>query len=345
MNASAANINGTTITNQIKFDGNNVGNNATVFLVKSGSASSPVYTAYTGIANVPAMTGVTNGKTDIVTVNGVAAYVYVTATSATVTGSVGEYIYIPSKASYNEYPATSTSSAYIEVSGVVEGQTVAVKFATGNNIKIDNNTGKSFASDVAAQTLYEVKAKDANGIITEISAVTTNTGINVASGGTLSVGSPASVYNYDANTVVYYFAKADGTCTVQSYDTLTVDATDKVVVVSADGKHADAVYVMQEISNTATASAIKYSVDNGVATSAAGTSGTVAETTAAGTAGKTVKITDVTVAPGATYTVSGTAVVQANGSPAGAANTITITVIAEDGLTSTQITLTFVAGV
>ena len=285
------------------------------------------------------MSALTATKSDIVTVNNVAAYVYVDATGATVNGEVGEYIYIPNKDVYNTYPAVpGGAAAHIEVNGIVNGQTVALSFAAGNGITIGGSGSQSF-SNVAVKTLYEVVAKDANGVITSIKPVATVNGINVAAGGVLSVGSTPDVYTYDNSTVVYYFDE-NGNCSVMDGSGLAVDATDKVSVVADTDKFATAVYVQQVVSNTATASDIKYSVDGGVATPAGGTSGTVNVTPDSGSAGKTVAITSVTVAPGATYTVSGTAVVQTNGTAATAANTIVITVTAEDGVTSSQITLT-----
>ncbi|MGI5930193.1 S-layer homology domain-containing protein [Pseudoflavonifractor sp.] len=307
----------------------------TIFLVKTtGTDGKAVYTAYKGINEVPSMSGATM---KVVVKNGIASYVYVSA-AGTLTGTVGDIVYFTGSSIETTYvPKNGDVPAHYVVNAIVNGEATTLKLDV---TAFDTNKLVNNSSAPVVRTFYTVAAKDANGIVSKVTVTSTTNGINV-SGGTLVSG--ATVKTVNADTAIYYIGTDDAVNTL-SFDAVTADATDVVTVIDAnnDGM-AEIVYIKQVLSNTATASAIKYTIDGANETYASSTSGTVAEAPAKATEGKTVAISEVTVAPGATYVVSGTAVVQNNGSQAGPANTITITVTAEDGTSTSTITLTFVA--
>ena len=210
--------------------GNVVANANTVFLVKTGTAQNPVYTAYVGIAAVPSMSGAT---TKTVIVNGIAAYVYV-SNPGTLLGSVGEYVYVPASSQYTGVPAANGSGiAYYEIDAIVNG--------VASTIKVDTT------SVIAARdTMYTVSAKDANGVISAVAPTAPTTGITI-SGGTLISGNV--VKTVDASTAFYYI-NTDGVVTALTSDSVVNDETDSVIVVDAsnDGL-ADVVYIMQKVSD------------------------------------------------------------------------------------------------
>jgi len=337
-----ATIGGTSIINgAAKFDTATVGNANTIFLIKTGRNS---YTPYVGINNVPSMTAITQASTDMVVSGGVASLVYIT--DGIIAGSAGEYFYVPSIANATYVPAVGGVSAYHELAVVINGETTTVK------LKADNATWASdtWYTTLAQDGLYVVEEKDVNGIITSVNDdsnanklddALTKVGINAASGGTLSVGKPATAYFYGSDTAVYYVDTTAHTVTAMDYSVLAPDATDKVLVVSSDGTHADAVYVVP-VSNSGTDVAFQAKVDGadkGSETDSTGSALTVA-TAATETAGKTVTLTATakTGSEGCSISISpaaGKALVQGTTSYA-----FDVTVTSEDQTASETYTVT-----
>ena len=95
-------------------------NSKTVFIVEGGTASNPTYTAYTGIANVPGMTG---AEGEIYVKDGVAAFVYIT--KSTLTGSASE------KLTYISFEGADAiedeTGEYLVCNAVVDGEITTVK--------------------------------------------------------------------------------------------------------------------------------------------------------------------------------------------------------------------------
>ena len=337
--ATSGTLGGVALTsNKANFAGSFIGNANTVFLVKGGTVSAPTYTVYTGIANVPSM----DAATGIVLNNasGVATYVYISSTG-TLTGEVGQYLYIPSDKgnaltdiSYTLYPATSTSAAYYEVSAIFNGEAKTVKLASTSGV---------FATDwstLTANSMFKVTNISSDEIISGATAAVDDTGVKVVkgvtsnSGNTLVVtGSPNNLaYSYDADTVVYMIS-ADGTVSTPDAASIEVDSTDDLLIVyNTANNYASTIYVMQRNLKTTAVSTVEVYVNGQKAALDGGAS------TTAGTL--TTKLTDpanvgAVISLKVTMTNEGTAVVSDHvvtaGDISGTTVSFTISQTAENG--------------
>lgn len=335
---SSTNVAATSITKgNAKFDGTTVGNANTIFLVRTGTAGSYSYKAYTGIANVPSMTlgATTDGV--VVLKNNVATHVYLDASTGTLAGSTGDLVYITSS-SFSYVPKNGDVPAHFVYTAIVNGEKTTVK--VNSTTSIVNNGGGTYNQAIASKVLYEVKGADDNKIASKLDIVTTETGINYSAG---TLVSSTTVATTNSATKVFYI-DADGGVTALTVDAIKNDNTDKVFVVTDNDGVAEEVYIIETESAAKALLNITYTVNNGTAVTPnpAVTATGVVKVGANTEAGKTVVITGVSVSPEATWTVSGTALVAADGAGA-AANQITITVTPEDGSAPATYVLTFEA--
>lgn len=331
--AAAPGLAGVALTkDKANFAGAYIGNANTVFLVKTGTLASPVYTAYTGINNVPSM----GAATGIVLNNaaGVATHVYISSTG-TLTGSVGQYVYIPGTGAlgttipYTLYPATTTAAAYYEIPAIFNGESTTIKLAapTGN-----------FSADwagKAANTMYTVTSINTSKVISAMSATTTGAGVNVTTGikanaGNTIVNSVGTAFTYDANTKVFVIG-TDGTVTAPAGSAIKVDATDDLIVeFDATNNYAKTIYAIERIATTTAVSGIKVFV-NGVDKTASltGPATTTTGTLAGVVAGDVITV-KAAVSNQGTSMVADYVVVA--GDIGGAAITFTVNLTAENGL-------------
>ena len=330
---AGSNVAGTTITSgAAKFDGTTVGNNATVFLVKTSDGNGKaVYTAYTGISSIPSMTlSATNKGTVVKNSAGIATYVYLDASDATLTGAVGDIVYITGNTlSYTYVPQNGSVPAYYEVNAIVNGEATTLKLKSVTSIA-DNSAGTTYTSAPVTKTLYEVKGKDANGIVDKLQSKNMETGITVSDGTMIS---STSVLTVNADTAIYYIG-TDGSVSTLSYDSVTNDATDKVYVAKKTNDVAEIVYIQQVLSNGKALTGFNYTTNNANETTV-----NVGASITGKTAGDVITFTaPVGLSAGATYVIDKpTVVVPASG----AGNvTVTVTVTAEDGTTTGSYTIT-----
>lgn len=206
-----------TIANVADFDGAQtvaIGNSSTKFIVPSNlvGGTAGTYTVYTGVANLPAFAA--DALTKIVSIDGVATLVYVSAGTATITSSINN-VYFVNAAVYTQVAATLTTPAYRIYDVIANGAATTVKVLDG--------AGGEWAQVTTG--LYAV-TYDANGFVTDSNgAVGANkavgNGITSAASGTVVLG--GGTYTYDSNTVVYNIS-ALGVVTVGTISDLTLAA-------------------------------------------------------------------------------------------------------------------------
>jgi hypothetical protein len=114
----------TTITNVAKFDGSNLGNSSTIFVVPNDLINGGTgYTVFTGVANAPLFSAT---DFEVISINGIAKFVYVYDGTYTAT-PVTNRAYIINSAVYTSYPRTAANPAYREYAAIVDGQATKVK--------------------------------------------------------------------------------------------------------------------------------------------------------------------------------------------------------------------------
>ena len=203
---------GTSITTGVaQFDGTNVGNSKTIFIVKGDNDK---FTVTTGIANAPAYeSGVTGA---VLAEDGVASIVYITAGTAASSTSDANYVYVDAS-SYNYYPAvTGETDAYKEFKAIVDGEetTVKVKYESAADRFIGSKSG-----------LYDLKYTD--GLVTVASTSSVVTGVDNMDG-VVRVGS--KVWTVNDDTVVYVIE--DGAATQIAASDIEDDTNDQAAVVA-----------------------------------------------------------------------------------------------------------------
>ena len=205
---------GTSITSGVaRFDGTNVGNSKTTFIVKGEDDK---FTVTTGIANAPAyksgVTGVALAE------NGIVSIVYITGGVASSTTSNANYVYVDAS-KYDYYPAvTDVTDAYKEFKAIVDGETTTVKVKAGSDAdtKIGSTSG-----------LYDLTYTD--GLVTAAKNATTVEGVSY-NGGVVKAGS--DYWTVNDNTVVYVIE--DNAATQIAAKDIEKDSNDKVAVVAVD---------------------------------------------------------------------------------------------------------------
>ena len=205
---------GTTITSGVaQFDGVNVGNSKTIFIVKGEDDK---FTVTTGIANAPAyksgVTGVALAE------NGIVSIVYITGGVASSTTSDANYVYVDAS-KYDYYPAvTDVTDAYKEFKAIVDGETTTVKVKAGSaaDTKIGTTSG-----------LYDLTYTD--GLVTAAKDATTVEGVSY-NGDVVKAGE--TYWTVNDNTVVYVIE--DNAATQIAASDIEKDSNDKVAVVAVD---------------------------------------------------------------------------------------------------------------
>ena len=213
-----------TISNVAQFDGTNIGNANTVFLVDNADAYSSGgsgYSVYTGVANIPT---IPDADGEMIIFGNVAAFVYVSDGAADPTTAVYP-VYFINENVYTHVAATATAPEYYEYDAIVGGVVTTVKVLAG--VQGDVETG-----------LFDVEYNSAGYITDPDDAIPTGTGYGVytdtngilspASGGVFITGS-AVAFTYDANTVVYYISEY-GVVTIGTPADLVYDTDDDVTV-------------------------------------------------------------------------------------------------------------------
>ena len=203
---------GTSITTGVaQFDGTNVGNSKTIFIVKGRNDT---FTVTTGIANAPAYS---SGVTGVVLAkDGVASIVYITAGTAASSTSDANYVYVDAS-SYDYYPAvTGKTDAYKEFKAIVDGEetTVKVKYDSAADSFIGRNSG-----------LYDLTYTD--GLVTAAANASVVTGVDNMDG---VVKAGPKVWTVNDDTVVYVIE--DGAATQIAASDIEDDSNDQVAVVA-----------------------------------------------------------------------------------------------------------------
>lgn len=202
---------GTSITTGVaQFDGTNVGNSKTIFIVKGDNK----FTVTTGIANAPAYS---SGVTGVVLAkDGVASIVYITAGTAASSTSDANYVYVDAS-SYDYYPAvTGETDAYKKFKAIVDGEetTVKVKYGSAADSFIGRNSG-----------LYDLTYTD--GLVTAADNSDVENGVDNMDG---VVKAGPKVWTVNDDTVVYVIE--DGAATQIAASDIEDDSNDQVAVVA-----------------------------------------------------------------------------------------------------------------
>ncbi|MCI8594697.1 MAG: S-layer homology domain-containing protein [Oscillospiraceae bacterium] len=196
-------------------------NSKTVFIVMTMENGKPVYTAYTGIANMPSMKGDTvSGQ--IVVKDGVAAAVYLTGATQTSTKKDLIFVYYDKDVKITK---TSDRGNFFTYKAVVNGQVVDLDVAVAED---------GTSSTVTATALYDTVTYDKNNVATLSGEITdkTATGTKATANGVVGLGS--EFYSYTSDCVVAVIE--DGELTLISVENIGEDANDTVVFqVNDDG--------------------------------------------------------------------------------------------------------------
>ena len=204
-------------SNTAKFDGTNVANANTIFLVKKGTGSNVTYTAYKGIANVPSVAQADLKGGQVVSKDGVATYVYIVADKFTGDVSAEKYTYIIS--AKPETVSDGNNGVDYVYSAIVDGEKTA--------LTADTELFK-------ASGLYTYQTTD--GVVTKAESKQDDLkkGITTISGGTLVVGADKTAYLYTDDTVFYAIDEKAGTVESVSSSNISADKDVEVFVITAD---------------------------------------------------------------------------------------------------------------
>ena len=227
------NTSGTAVTNgTAAFDGGAlVGNAKTVFVYRTTSSGSDVFTVYTGIANIPSLNAkpanATAGINAAVTKNGIAKYVYIDATSGVLSTSNTDVVFV----SAGTKVAATGSTTYYTYQGVVNGEVKTIESTT----------------DLTTTGFYATSVKtDANGRYDLSGGASVKVGIKSTEGNVLVLGTGES-YSYKTGAPAYVIeTDSNGipSVTATTIEALVLDATDSVeVTTTGGGSEATTAYV------------------------------------------------------------------------------------------------------
>lgn len=208
---TVANSDGLYLTSGVaKYDGSHIGNSATLFIVKTTSASGTVsYNVYTGIANVPTVSnGALTGS--VVTANGVSAYVFVNAGTVVNANNVDKNVFVIAKNG-----TVLVGTAVYDVYTVIDN-------GTKTTLKVDQSVS------LTAATMYDLTVTDGVVTASAVPSTTSYTGVSSVAGNVIATGSTG--FTYDSSTVV----------SVISYDSTATPAAWVVGTVSASAISVDA---------------------------------------------------------------------------------------------------------
>ncbi|MBP1736275.1 MAG: hypothetical protein H6Q60_156 [Oscillospiraceae bacterium] len=200
----------------------------TVFFLNDGDD----YYVYTGIANVP---NVSFDANTAVTVTDGSSLDYVYISDATIDGTDAEGYFFLTNSEYDE------QSSHVEYDVFKDGATTTV--STDDVLSAITNGG--------AGVVYSIDRTDSDDYVTKVTAQSYDTGIVLASGGTLITDvTNENEYTYDSSTVVYSitYNSTKDTYTMKTGSVSTyakVDSNDKVFVVADDDGYASAIYILR----------------------------------------------------------------------------------------------------
>ena len=230
---------GATVADSVTFDGTNLANNATKFVIRTGAGTTAdpyVYSVVTGYANLPAKA--LNASSAAVTglkyatgATNVAQYVYITATLKTssadgktqafVTGAPTN-VYVDAYTSYFQYPA------------IIKGEVTTLKVAA-NNV-------------VSAGKLWQIDTLDANGFVATATDLSSGADtIKTAANGGIVELTTGGWKTYSSDTVVYLIDATAGTVTtadittLDAYNGIDVGAVYVTYVKAANGSNTPAI--------------------------------------------------------------------------------------------------------
>jgi hypothetical protein len=193
-------------------------NSKTVFVVISTVNGKPVYTTYTGIANVPSIVGKDGSYAGAVTDNGIATVVVVSSVNNAASASTETYYIIDNS---SEAIDDVDLGEYYEYAAIVNGTITTVKVE--KNAKI---SGDQLVSSVSV---------DSNGVITALGSNVTGkadaTATTALKNDILGLGSNS--YTVSSDCAVYVIE--DGVATKSSVSAIKTDSNDKVVYTLKDG--------------------------------------------------------------------------------------------------------------
>ncbi len=310
-------------------------NGETVFLVVTGTAAKPVYTAYTGIANVPSIT-ISGAESNVYAyANGddtVADIIYVDARNAdSISSDATEVVYIVGDSKSPEIK--DADGEYYVYDAVIDGQITT--------IKVDDGLAETAGGLTSGTNLVfkSVNYNDKGIVVSYGDAGVSGTGTQKEVNGT--IGLDGKWYTYTDSCDVFYVEQDTENITVSSIGAIGNDTTDGVKYVTNSTGEVVAIFVEQNIvSNTGLTVSVMVNdsaFGSPVSTwdSSAGTSADPKVATVTGAPGAAgYDIAFVTTADAmATVTVVSNTVPAQTGADGVASGTITYRVVAEDGTT------------
>lgn len=341
-----ANLAGATVdNNKTQFDGTNLASANTIFVVEvTDTNGAKTYKSYTGIANVPSMSGIAAGDRTgkILVKDGIATVVFVKVADTGISGIDRDavYFYVPDYTDYSYVPKTTANpSAYYEYVAYKDGSKTTVKLS--NQIAVGDTNKLWVASTATAEGVYTNAAVIIAGSNVELSP----NGVKVANGGTLQLNTGSKVFKYDDATQVYYI----NTDNELSVGTLKVDANDDITVIYGSNNLVKVVFIREVTSSATGFTAQPQTTIDGI------DKGTAAVVASAAVTGA------VADAPAVTVAAQGKVKLVVTGLPAGAkltsvtgeqalvaattAYNFTVVVTAEDGTIQTCVVTVTFAGV
>ena len=206
-------------TNTAKFDGTNVANGNTIFLVQKGTGSDVTYTAYKGIANVPGVAKEDMQGGQVVSKNGVATYVYIKADKFTGDVAAAKYAYILNKDAYEVVSDGNNGLDYV-YSAIVDGVKTTLTVDSTDYVKVNGLVTYVTTDGVVSE---------------EVKAVTPATGLKSIAGGVLVAGADETAYLYNDDTVFYTINAKTGSVETVTASDIETSETVQVAVVLAEG--------------------------------------------------------------------------------------------------------------
>ena len=204
-------------------------NNKTVFVVATGDASDPTYTAYTGIANVPSISGTTGIAYYCKTAN-MLTFAVIDATSGSVETDSNTVIFVDASSRSN-LSVNSDGEEYYTYDAVVNGEVTklnVLKTVADATFGTNAKTNDKLFTGVTYNTNGIAKAFSTNS-----DTVKNATSVNKADGNAILLGS--TYYSLASDVQVFYVDPDDG---LMSYSTGAIQtaSTDNAYFIYKDGE-------------------------------------------------------------------------------------------------------------
>lgn len=204
------------VNNQAAFNGQDVANANTVFVVKYMSNGVAAFTTYTGYAALPSTSENRTVSGEVIKnpVTGIVTYAYIDATSDTAYGSVGNYAFISSVIPTIYSGGTFTYNSY---AAVVNGAAGSVNIVSTNDTLGQNAPGiYKVTYDTNGYATLTAITPDDKGFANYVGAPT------VAANGTIVIGNKS--YAYTGSTVAYMVNGITGAVTVGTVENIALSA-------------------------------------------------------------------------------------------------------------------------